>query len=357
MNEYYTNQNLNVQNDYIKKQQDKFFKKNANHTALALILDIVFQNVLAFVFEIIFLLVFIAVKTASGDFSLDSISNLMSNEWLVGEGQWVYIAFVLLLSHIFAALICMNRTGVKLKSVINGYKNSSFGLVVKCTAVMFALNFIGSLIYVYINYLFNLVGIEATGNDALTMPQSSVVAIIFYFFAVCIVAPIGEELLFRGAILHSLKRYGTVFAAVISSILFGLFHMNFQQMPMAFLLGLVFSYATIKTGSIKTSVLLHFINNTFSCIEEALYTFMPDKKLLIATFDYGILAICIVVSAIILIANFRKIKFKSDSPESLKSDNIISIDKPYLKYFSSVFVILAIILCAIYIIVFSLKLL
>lgn len=75
-----------------------------------------------------------------------------------------------------------------------------------------------------------------------------------------VVAPVVEELLFRGAVLRSFQPFGKRFAIVISALLFGLFHGNLVQMPFAFLVGLVLGYTAVEY-SIVWSIFLHFINN------------------------------------------------------------------------------------------------
>ena len=75
-------------------------------------------------------------------------------------------------------------------------------------------------------------------------------------------APVTEELIFRGAILRYLERYGKVFAIVMSSVLFGLFHMNLVQGLFAFSIGLVMAYVAVEY-SLFWAIFLHMFNNLF----------------------------------------------------------------------------------------------
>ena len=75
-----------------------------------------------------------------------------------------------------------------------------------------------------------------------------------------ILGPIAEELVFRGFLMRRFQAWGKMYAIVMSSVLFGLFHMNFIQGPFAFLVGLVFAYTAMEFG-IKWSILLHILNN------------------------------------------------------------------------------------------------
>ena len=80
------------------------------------------------------------------------------------------------------------------------------------------------------------------------------------FLYASILAPVWEELLFRGYILRTLQPFGKRFAILGSALLFGLFHGNLLQTPYAVLMGLILGYMAVEY-SIYWSVLLHMFNN------------------------------------------------------------------------------------------------
>jgi len=80
------------------------------------------------------------------------------------------------------------------------------------------------------------------------------------FLYASVLAPIGEELLFRGFLLRSLRPYGKRFAILGSALFFGLFHGNLLQTPYAFLVGLLLGYVAMEY-SISWAVALHMFNN------------------------------------------------------------------------------------------------
>jgi membrane protease YdiL (CAAX protease family) len=82
------------------------------------------------------------------------------------------------------------------------------------------------------------------------------------FFRVAIVAPVVEELIFRGLILHGLRRnYNAIVAVIISALLFALFHLNPWQFPATFVLGLLLGWIMIRTNNILLAIIGHSINN------------------------------------------------------------------------------------------------
>ncbi len=98
-------------------------------------------------------------------------------------------------------------------------------------------------------------------------PQG-VLGFMLTFIATAIVPALVEEFACRGIVLGALRKFGDGFAVLCSSILFGVMHGNFQQIPFAFLVGLVLGYITVKTNTIWIAVAVHCFNNAVSVIFE-----------------------------------------------------------------------------------------
>ena len=80
-----------------------------------------------------------------------------------------------------------------------------------------------------------------------------------------IVAPVSEEITFRWLIYLRLRDYLNVRrAAVISGVIFGLYHGNLLQAIYATILGIIFAYVLEATGNLFSSVLLHIGANVWS---------------------------------------------------------------------------------------------
>ena len=92
---------------------------------------------------------------------------------------------------------------------------------------------------------------------------------VFGVLSVAIMAPLVEELLFRGAIEDHLLRQGKspVVAILISALIFGIIHINPAQVPFAFAIGAVFGWLYYRTGSVVPGIIGHFINNSIACIQ------------------------------------------------------------------------------------------
>jgi uncharacterized protein len=79
---------------------------------------------------------------------------------------------------------------------------------------------------------------------------------------IVIIAPVIEELIFRGVIMHGLMRNYSKFTAVfVSALMFALFHLNPWQFPATFVLGILLGILMLRTRNIYLCILGHAINN------------------------------------------------------------------------------------------------
>lgn len=84
---------------------------------------------------------------------------------------------------------------------------------------------------------------------------------------IAIIAPLAEEVCFRGAIQQYLHKNGAtpMRAIFVSSVLFAVMHMNPAQIPFAFVVGLILGVFYWKTGSLILPCVIHMVNNGAAC--------------------------------------------------------------------------------------------
>ena len=104
------------------------------------------------------------------------------------------------------------------------------------------------------------------------------------YIAIGILAPIAEEMCFRGAILRKLltmfpKRQHWI-AIAVSAVLFALAHFNVVQSLHAFLIGLLLGWLYYRTDSILPGIVFHWINNTVAYVMFNIMPQMDDGKLI-----------------------------------------------------------------------------
>lgn len=91
--------------------------------------------------------------------------------------------------------------------------------------------------------------------------------LVVFGFAVVIVAPLAEELFFRGLLFRSLDgRWGTWGAMVASGLAFGAFHVSLSVLLPFTVIGMLFAWAFKASGSLWVTILAHFIFNSVALI-------------------------------------------------------------------------------------------
>jgi len=87
-------------------------------------------------------------------------------------------------------------------------------------------------------------------------------------FIIAVVPGVGEELLFRGVIQNKIaKSSGNVHVAIwITAFIFSAFHLQFYGFLPRMLLGGLFGYLYIWSGTLWVPMLAHFVNNGFTLL-------------------------------------------------------------------------------------------
>lgn len=91
---------------------------------------------------------------------------------------------------------------------------------------------------------------------------------------VVIIAPLVEELLFRGIVFRSMQKVFPVWISImLSAIMFGAYHMNLAQAVYATFMGIVAGIIYHKTNRLKYPIIVHAANNFIG----AMQSFIPSK--------------------------------------------------------------------------------
>lgn len=139
--------------------------------------------------------------------------------------------------------------------------------------------------------------------------------IVFEILGACVAAPVIEELIFRGIIYKRSEKYmKPVWAMVLSSIIFGLYHMNVVQGIYAFCIGMVFSFVYYKYKNLSAPIMAHATANFISVLmsETDIFKFLYQNNLTIILSTIAEIAI---MAAILWIIN-KSIDIKLLSKEA-----------------------------------------
>lgn len=180
---------------------------------------------------------------------------------------------------------------------------------------------------------------------------------------IALIPAVCEEYLFRGLLFHGYKRRNPVKAILMSSLLFGLIHMNVNQFIYAFVMGCVLCLLVYATGTVLSSMIAHFIFNGINVVL-SYYSETIMKELgaageetaVLSAADYvivyGIQIIIAVFGLMLAYMLFKSICRENRGMENIKlifkKENRRVYDESQGRFFDA-YVSVGIILCMIYI--------
>ena len=126
-----------------------------------------------------------------------------------------------------------------------------------------------------INFFLNLISSAINIEGQKFIVQRPIYTDIIY--AICI-APVLEEIVFRGVLMTYLKKYGIQTAIIVSSLFFGISHYNIYMIIPAFFIGIVLAYVSYKY-SIKYSILLHILLNIVANMSKIVFVLKGPKEI------------------------------------------------------------------------------
>lgn len=116
-------------------------------------------------------------------------------------------------------------------------------------------------VFFFVTLGVNLLSARATAAFGGALP--TVTPSLPLFLGAVLIAPVTEELLFRGLVLKLLKPYGEGVAIFLSACLFALAHGSLFQFPYAITAGLLLAYAATVSGGIFLPLSFHLLYNLF----------------------------------------------------------------------------------------------
>lgn len=170
-------------------------------------------------------------------------------------------------------------------------------------------------IVIYLGYLNSLLPVPEFFTD-LQVGQYEMIQqfltmegiLLFGLINVALVPAICEEVLFRGYVLRSFeKSWGIIAAIIVSSIVFGMFHIQLGNIIPLATLGAVLALMTWLSGSIWPAVVAHFLNNGAAVVAginfpELMFQDMTAEALP----PVWVLLVSIVLSVILIVTMFRQ---------------------------------------------------
>lgn len=136
-----------------------------------------------------------------------------------------------------------------------------------------------------------------------------------------IIAPIAEELVFRGLVQMRIRDYlGPIAGIVISAICFGIYHGNMIQFIYAGILGLFLSFGMEKSQTVLVPIVGHMVANFWSMAGLSVVTsFTGDNKTYIAVVD--------IVMVLIFLSGLSLMGFKGKKKKTPDTEPVAAAEK------------------------------
>ena len=168
-----------------------------------------------------------------------------------------------------------------------------------------------------LEFVYEQLGLEMDANTSKVF--ESLVKEPWGYVAVGILAPLAEEIVFRGAILRTLQgmmsRKNHWVAIMISAALFGAVHGNAAQFVNALQMGLLLGWMYYRTKSLVPGILMHWVNNTMAYVLSNLLPQSNGKLIDLFHGDEKTLYYAVGFSLCILIPSFIQMVLRLQKPK------------------------------------------
>jgi len=122
----------------------------------------------------------------------------------------------------------------------------------------------GYVVIHFHNTVLDVLGIE-TQKDRIIETLQQLESPIWFFLVGAVVAPIVEEIFFRGFLFQGFRqKYGWVSAIIISSAIFSAAHLDPVSFIPTFVMGCVLAYVYHRSNSVWPGIIFHAAINSFS---------------------------------------------------------------------------------------------
>lgn len=253
-----------------------------------------------------FLAVFVLATVALiAQFAIHWLVTVIKPE--IAEENW-YLALLSIISFdvvgFLVYYIFIRRIPDSPKKEVNRLKLSSFIMFFFiCAAAMYITNLLTQLFIFVITIIKGGVVVNPLLENL--FKENSVLTYVYTI----LIAPVIEELIFRKHMLNKLRRFGDLTAILITGLSFGIIHFNFYQFFYAAVLGFLFAYITIRSNTVKYSIILHMMINSIGSITS--FFVLKENVSIVAVMLLTLWVFTAIILGIVFFAlNFKKIRFE-----------------------------------------------
>lgn len=226
--------------------------------------------------------------------------------------------YVLILMPVLIVAIFM-KVNMRERFKLNGFKWSSLGYII-------ALVILIAPVSMFISQLTEIIfGENPLGIDAHVDSLNFGFPMLLFYLA--ITPAICEELMFRGLLMDTKSGLNMHKLALLNGLMFGLFHVGFDQVFYCIWMGTLLGYVTIITRSIFPAMIIHFLNNAIAVFEiwidnqnMSMPSVMVSPLSATSTFILGMIAVIAFVIIIFIIKRLIVIYNYDDQERMLQNE-------------------------------------
>lgn len=232
-------------------------RKQFNKPVFALLIFYFIMNAAVMLSMLVQVLVTFLSAISSGPGALDE--NLLEEMIVpIFTNGWGYI---LTYAIGFTVLLLWKKPQFCFREIWQKKSGMRLGTILILLCLMTAMQALFEMGAELMQWFFGLLGMEFDNSVVTDSVDLNSFSMVFYMG---ILAPVGEEILFRVLLLRSFRPYGKKFSVLVTAVLFGLFHGNILQSGFAFCVGLILGYVTVEY-SMGWAIVLHMFNNLILC--------------------------------------------------------------------------------------------
>jgi len=166
---------------------------------------------------------------------------------------------------VVAIMVLRHRHRLSLRDIgLRRLTRRTFGLSIVCILLLLPLRIVLARLTIVLDHVLSDLWSTTGGQDAVAKSSGDaffLATAVGTLVLAALVAPVLEEVLFRGIVFNGLRaHWGGWVAALVSSLLFALGH-DPAKMPATFVAGLIFTLFYTQSGSIIPSILAHAAGN------------------------------------------------------------------------------------------------
>ncbi len=226
------------------------------------------------------IVIFVVIRILSGYGYLSFLGTV--GTYLVNAG----IQIVLLFS--IPVFIFPRLQKIKVKDALKFYNFRKISIRAVLISIL-----IGIIVYILNVFVASFFSSVLTGVGYRSVSGSQTISgypfwlLLINLLVTAVLPAICEETAHRGMLLKGLSPAGRMWAIVLSSVLFGLLHLNIEQVFYTTIIGFLVGYVASVTDTIYPAMIIHFMNNAISVVMgyssahnlgyDALFTFITNN--------------------------------------------------------------------------------